>query len=343
MAAESRRADPPVKAGEAVTALVASPCRFEFFQAVRLLKLAGRGKTPGLFASPAAECVRFGAHQSLAFPAGEIQSLTVREDGPPLMRVNFMGLTGPSGALPTVYTSLVLDRLRERDATMRDFYDLFNHRIISLFYRAWEKYRLPVDYESGRRGGLTHYFLDLLGLGTPGLQNRQAVADETFIFYSGLLAQRPLSAAALRQVLEDYFQAPARIEQFVGVWYALGRAEQCCLDESETLSAQLGWGAVVGDEVWYQQSRARIVLGPLSREQYLDFLPGGPAYEPLRAFARFFGGPELEFEARLVLKREETPVCRLGAEGADAPRLGWLTWVNTAGMDRDPGDTVLLL
>ena len=36
----------------------------------------------------------------------------------------------------------------ERNA-LRDWLDLFNHRIVSLFYRAWEKYRFYLPYERG--------------------------------------------------------------------------------------------------------------------------------------------------------------------------------------------------
>ena len=104
--------------------------------------LSGR-QAVGRFHHPATEIVRFSAHATLTFPASEIQSLDWREDLPPWMAVNFMGLTGPVGVLPLYYTELVMERLRSRDTGLRDFLDIFNHRAISLFYRAWEKYRLP--------------------------------------------------------------------------------------------------------------------------------------------------------------------------------------------------------
>ncbi len=343
MAAQSRGSGTDLAERAECTALAKSPYTYEFFQAVRLLKRTGQGVGPGHFTHPSREIVRFCAHQSTAFPASEIQSFELGDSGPPRMVVNFMGLTGPQGVLPLAYTALVIERLSERDATMRDFFDIFNHRIISLFYRAWEKYRFTVAYESGERAGLSHNLLDLLGLGTAGLQNRQPVPDESLIFYSGLLSQRPRSAAALRQVLRDYFDVPVRIEQFAGAWYPLAAADQCVLEDRETLSGCLGVGTVVGDEVWYQQSRVRIVIGPLTLEQYLDFLPGGSAFEPLRTFTRFFAAQELDFEAQLVLRRQETPRCVLGEEGARAPRLGWVTWASSVAMDRDPADTVLRL
>jgi type VI secretion system protein ImpH len=74
-------------------------------------------------------------------PASQIQELEFREHAPPEMTVNFMGLTGPSGALPYTYSELMLERIRAKDHGLAAFFDIFNHRAISLFYRAWQKPR----------------------------------------------------------------------------------------------------------------------------------------------------------------------------------------------------------
>ena len=91
------------------------------------------------------------------------------------MTVAFMGLTGPLGVLPRHYTDLLLERGRRKDWTLRDFLDIFNHRLISLFYRAWEKYRLPIVYEAAawrhqENDCGSQYLFDLMGLGTSGLR-----------------------------------------------------------------------------------------------------------------------------------------------------------------------------
>jgi type VI secretion system protein ImpH len=320
------------------------PFRFGFFQAVRLLERLLRDRTiPGRFANPRTEVVRFAAHNSNAFPASEIQSLEWRDEKPPLMVVNFMGLTGPEGMMPLYYTQFVAERIRVRDTALRDFLDIFNHRMISLFYQAWERYRFTVQYERGGGDRLSNYLLDFIGLGTKGLGSRQAVPDNSLIYYAGLLAQRPRSAQALRQLIEDYFEVPAEIVQFAGAWYRLDVPSQCRMEGGAAESEQLAVGAVVGDEIWDEQSRVRVRLGPLPLEQYQDFLPTGTAYEPLKALVRFFAGNEFDFEVQLVLKREDVPGCELGRGDQTAPRLGWLTWAKAAPMGRDPGDTLLEL
>jgi type VI secretion system protein ImpH len=186
--------------------------------------------------------------------------------------------------------------------------------------------------------------LDLLGLGTEGLQDRQSLRDDALAYYCGLLAAQSRSAAALEQVLSDYFEVTVVIDQFAGAWCRLDPDSQCDLDETPSSPCrQLGVGAVVGDEIWDQQSRVRIKIGPLSLEAYRDFLPDGSAFEPLRDLVRFFSNDEFEFEVQLILKRDEVPACELGAEGDAAPRLGWITWMKSKPFDADREETILRL
>lgn len=325
-------------------ALEREPFRFEFFQAVRLLqRIEAQREGVGKFRPPSREAVRFSARASSAFPASAIHSLETAKDHAPKMQVNFMGLTGPEGTLPLVYTEWMMERLRSKDTAARDFFDIFNHRIISLFYRAWEKYRLAVTFERGETDPIAAALLDLVGLGTPALQDRQDVPDASLIYYAGILAQRPRSAAGLQQLLADYFEVPVEIEQFAGTWRRLDRASQTCLEGGSPYSDTLGFGGVVGDEVWDQQSVARIRLGPMPLERYLEFLPPGLEYKPLCSLVGFYFNDEVDFHLQLVLQREETPPCELGGQGGMAPQLGWLTWVKTVSLDRDPGDTILRL
>jgi type VI secretion system protein ImpH len=341
MATPGRGSDSPVDLSEVEELLRSEPYRFEFFQAIRLLeRLAPERKALGRFTNPADEVARLGAFPSLSFPASEIQSIDWPEGEPPSLAVNFMGVTGPQGPLPHFYTTLILARLRSGDRTLRDFLDLFHHRMLSFFYQAWEKYRFAVSYERGERDRFSHHLLDLIGLGTLGLQERLAVPDDAFLFFAGILGQRPHSAHALELLLNDYFEVPCEVIQLVGGWFRLDETTECCIGERSTPSEQLGLGAVVGDEVWNQQARARIRIGPLDLENYLDFLPNGSAYQPLRSLLRFWTNEEIDFEVQLVLEREEVPRCQLGGEGDGAPQLGWVTWMKSKPMERHPEEAI---
>jgi type VI secretion system protein ImpH len=335
--------------------LLAEPESFEFFQAVRLLeRLRPERSLVGEFSDPAAEAVHFRAANTVSFPSSEIEALTAPFEGPARMTVNFFGLTGPQGILPLAYSLYGRARARERDHALREFLAIFDHRMLSLLYRAWEKSRAAMALERSRNSGnaegadgrsrdwLTRHLLDVVGLGTGGLQDRLPIADATLLYYAGLLALPSRPAAALEQMLADYFHVPVEVEQFVGAWYPLDRAAQSALgDAGATL--QLGAGAVAGDEVWDQQGRVRIRIGPLARARYQHFLPGGEGHEPLRALTRFFCNDQLDVEIQLVLARDEVPSCRLGDDDAAALPLGWCTWLKTAPLERDPDDALFTL
>ncbi len=344
MATPGWASDPDVERSVLRQLLGEEPFRFHFFQAVRLLeRIAPEREGVGKFVAPNKEVVRFAAHPSTAFPASEIQALTFAESQPAHMTVNFMGLTGPQGLLPIYYTEYIMQRVRSKDYALRDFFDIFNHRAISLFYKAWRKYRFSASSEQGESDPLSPRLLALVGLGTPGLQCRQEVEDEALLYYAGLFAQQPRSAAALEQLVGDYFEVPVAVQQFAGAWYRLGRSSQTWLNDSGNYTEALGVGSILGDEVWDQQAMARITLGPLTLDQYLDFLPTGTAWHPLRALVRFYCNDQLDFEVQLILQREDTPRCQLGDRERTAPRLGWVTWAKTVPLARDPADTILKL
>ena len=321
------------------------PTAFDFFQAVRLLeRLHPERAVVGDFVEPSTEVVRFRANPSLAFPASDVFALDLPDDGDARARmtVNFMGLIGPAGVLPYEYTLLAMDRRREKDHGLTAFLDLFHHRMVSLFYRAWRKYRFTADYEQGKDDRVTAHVLDLVGLGLEGYRDTLPFPDEALGYYAGLLALQPRGAAALEQLIADFFDVPATVEQFVGGWFGLPRHDQCELGE-ENASARLGGGAVVGDEIWDQQARVRIRLGPLPRDRFREFLPDGSAYGKLRSLVRFFAHDQYDFELQLALAADDVPGMVLGQDEGDPQPLGWATWIRTGIREIDADETVLAL
>ena len=319
--------------------LTREPHRFAFFQAVRLLQqhMPGAARVGG-YGSPAREAIRFRANPSIAFPASEIQALECSLPPPLEMVVNFMGLTGPLGVLPLHFTELLQERIRARDTALRDFLDIFNHRLISLFYLAWEKYKPVATSEHG--DDRFHEFLYcFLGLGTPGLRRPGAIPDESRLFHGGPLTMHTRPAEVLQSLLRDYFEAPVELEQFVGAWRKIEADALCHLGHEQNCES-LGVGVVIGDEIWDAQSGLRIRLGPLRLEQYQAFLPGSSGVGQLRAWISYFTGLEFSVELQLILRREEVPSCELGRAASAGPQLGWTTWIKSAAFRRDPADLV---
>ena len=250
--------------------LLDEPYRFEFFQAVRLLEKIFREKKPvGGESLPHEEIVRFRSRLSLEFPASQIQEFKETfdehtEEEKLEMFINFMGMVGPSGVMPIHYTELAMERARYRDTAMWNFLDSFTHRSVSLFFRAWEKYRFPVQYERGN-DHFTSYLFDIIGLGTDGMRGRMDLPDESLLAYSGLIAQKPHSAVALANILSDYFGVSAKVIQFFGQWLDLDKES---ITKLGAANHSLGRTAIAGTRVWEQQSKFRIVLGPLTFVQF---------------------------------------------------------------------------
>lgn len=325
--------------------LAERPSGFSFFQAVRLMEqLHPEREGVGGWGDPTREVVRFTVSPALAHPVGEIRSLTpVQDEAPGVMDVHMMGMVGPSGVLPHEYTRLTADRERQKDSALKDFLDLFHHRLISLFYLAWRKNRADLHFESAPAGGgVPRHLLDLLGLGLEPWQDRLDIPDEVLIHYAGLLGPQPRGAVALRQLLQNQLGIQVQVQEFVGGWFRL-RANDLCHLGSDDEATRLGQGAVVGDEVWDPQSRVRLRLGPMDRETFDRLLPGGDLRTRLASLVRFFGQEEHEFEICLVLKAEDVRGVELGEPDAAPPRLGWGTWLQSRPRHRDGDETTMTL
>jgi len=351
---------------------------FQFYQAVRLLGRLRPSRAPvGGWADPADEVARFAVTTSLGFPACEIQALTLPPSadaeppdaamsvtgmhttatytvaqataaaGQARLTVTFFGLTGPQGVLPQVYSEYAGLRARSKDPTLRDFLDLFNHRAVSLLYRAWERNKFTIAAEAGHEDRLLAHLLDLVGLGTPSQRRRLPVRDEALAYYAGLFAVRSRPADGLARLVGDYFNVRASVEQFVGEWRRVDAAGQCTLG-GDGAAGLLGLG-VLGDVAWDPQARVRLRLGPLTRSQFDAFLPGGAEHATLRALARLYADEQVGVDAQLVLARTAVPPCVLGAvppPPSVEPRPGPLgrgTWLATRAPARDPDDAVLRL
>ncbi|MEZ5666431.1 MAG: type VI secretion system baseplate subunit TssG [Alphaproteobacteria bacterium] len=335
------------------------PERFALFQAVRLLEQAARvgaaappsaDRPVGQDARPDSEVVRFRAATGLAFPAGELQRIALAPDqepaegdealtqtairrrvGPqqPELSVNLMGLTGPSGVLPQGYSEILVRALRERSGAMRDFFDMFNHRAIALFYRAWVKYRMPFSFERhGGRGddGVTQFLAGLVGLGHGRARRRHAAADEAFFHYAGLYAHWPRSVSGLEAMLTDYLDRPVVADQFCGQWLKLPAEVQTRLagpGSPVESNCQLGVSAMAGSRAWDVQGTIRLRIGPVRGRLFEDLLPGGTAFARLRDLVRMYLGLEYACRLQLTVARDEAPPAALDGR----TRLGLNGWL----------------
>ncbi|WP_029011826.1 type VI secretion system baseplate subunit TssG [Niveispirillum irakense] len=326
------------------------PQRFDLFRAVQLLErqLTAANEDGNDSDLP----VRFSANASLSFPAHEIQRLSLpgpgeEGDGRAGMALNLMTLTGPVSALPQVYTETIIRSLKDRTPGFAAFLDLFNDRIGALFFQAWRRYRLPALYERHGLSGsdpATMALLSMAGFGTAHLRGRLSVRDEVMVYFAGLFSQQPRAAVSLERMLADACGVPVQVRQFHGRWIAIPASEQTCLQGSFGQLGgynRLGVDSVAGARMWDVQGRFRLILGPLSRRQFQDHLPGAAGLKRLVELTRLYVGAGLDFDVQLILRRDDVPDCVLDSHPTAGVRLGYDGWLSAFPMVRDPDDTVI--
>jgi type VI secretion system protein ImpH len=315
------------------------PEDFEFFEAARRLECAFPER-PRLGHSTKAtdDFVRFCQTPSLSFPSKMVDRYQPGGGGRPArMHGLFFGLFGPNAPLPLHLTEYAMDRrLNAKDNTFIAFADIFHHRMMSLFYRSWADSQPTVQLDRPAEDRFRLYMGAMVGLAAPSLDGRDALPDQFKRFFAGRLLQQTRNAEGLKGLLERFFRIPVGIIEFVAEWMRLPSSAHLRLGASSDVAA-LGLTAVTGEYVWGSQQRFRLRLGPLSRTEFNNFLPGGAALKQLVAAVKTYVGEEKAWDVQLVLKRADIPGTRLGQSG----RMGLSTWMGQAPQHADADNVVL--
>jgi type VI secretion system protein ImpH len=299
---------------------------FDFFQSVRLLEVfLAEGKSPGETSDLKDERIRFRPHHGLAFPASDVRSIEQLSGTPERARITatFMGLYGVDSPLPGwFYEPVAMEA--DNTAPLRDFLDMFNHRLYVLFYRSWAKYRLFQYYSrpSARRDLMTRV-LSLSGLGTQGVTEDTEVRVVHLAAFAGILSSRARNAGGLRNLLAELLgEIPVTVLENVSRWVMIPVRSR--LGRTSTMRCVLSVTSALGQMVNDVSGKFRLILGPLTLEQYITFLPGGDRTRTVRYAVSLYVRDALDYDVQLMLKTSEIPVLRVGDR---ALRLGLTTWL----------------
>jgi type VI secretion system protein ImpH len=319
--------------------LADQPYNYDFFQTLRRIECLYPNKPRlGKGLRPQDEPVRLFQEPSMSFAPSSLASCYLPEgDKPARIVARFFGLLGPNGPLPLHLTEHARARLLNAgDPTFARFLDMFNHRFMLFFYRAWAQARPTASLDRPADDRFTVYIGALEGMAGRKLRQREGVEDFAKLYFAGLLGRQVRNRDGLVALLMSYFRVSVQIEEFVGHWMVLPPRERTRLAAGDA-SAQLGRGTVLGAKIWDRQHKFRIWLGPLTLKQYESFLPGGKAIGRLVAWVRQYFCFEFEWDARLVLAHAEVPRACLGQFG----RLGWTTWLGIRPSATDASDLTL--
>jgi type VI secretion system protein ImpH len=315
--------------------------RFEFLQAIRLFERIAPDAVPvGLDSDPGDEVVRFRSDLSPVFPRGDLRSFEPAiGDGVAHVTANFMGVATPGsfGSLPSRYAEEIRALVRDKNTALRDFLDLFNHRLVSLFFRARARHYPALVIERSSDNPLERALGAIIGIATPGLAGRLSLPDRGLLARGGLLARRPVPAVALEALLSSVFDLSFTVLQFRPGRYAVADADRTRLGLA---NSRLGEDAMLGREVTLVDAAVRLRTEPLGWERFAGFLPDALEHRQLVELARFATGEGLDFDLQLVLRAEDVPAMRIGGNGTAVGRLGWSSWLPSEARERPADDAV---
>lgn len=306
--------------------------KMDFFQAVRLLENAHPDRPRvGESLRPRDDAVRFGQDPSLSFhPTAVNYYRPATATAKARLAVNFFGLFGANGALPLHLTEYARERQRNNaDPTLVAFVDVFHHRMLSLFYRARATAEPAISLDRPGGDRFSTYVGSMFGVGSPAMRERDEIGDFAKLHFAGLMASQKRPASGLVTILREYFQLPIELEQFVGHWMRLPPDAQSRIGAQDQ-GGRVGISTVLGSKVWDCQHKFRLVIGPLDYDDYQRMLPGGASMVRLMAWVRNYAGTVLDWDVRLLLKKEEVPPLKLGVT-----RLGWSTYLASKSAARD--------
>lgn len=333
--------------------------RATFAQAARVLSMLGRRRSldraVGTDTIPQDETVRFIASQRMGLPYGDLQDIT-QEDERARVTANILGMAGRSAALPSPYSELQLERRRARDNSFADFLNLFDHRALSFFYRAEEKYRWPLMVErtgTGDKDPIGNLMLALSGMDLRGESGRLDIPENRLIPLTVHLSDTRRSARSVETVLQVATGLDLRVVEAQPAWMEVPPGEQSRLGDAvlgqfnqlgvpeDLPPGEAGSAAMVGAAVLDVQHHFLIELGPLPYDQFRAFCAETRFRRLVSQLAALAAGLDQRPSLRLRIGADDVPPMRLGDDEFPA-MLGWTTWLGEFESDAEVLDDCVI-
>ncbi|MGH1485302.1 MAG: type VI secretion system baseplate subunit TssG [Cellvibrionaceae bacterium] len=267
---------------------------------------------------PTNEVIRFKSVSSLGFSLDAIRNVNLDPDKPDHyeLLVSFMGLLGSTGVLPQHYIKLSLERIKHGDYALSEFIGLFEHRLISLYYKAWGKYKLPVQYECSSQEGEDDFSKALKGFS--GFYRGKALQ----LYYSGHYSKNNRPLSNLKKMVSEFLDAEVLVESMVGRWLPINKRDRC-LSGIRGKNHQLGAGVILGKRYWDIQSKIIICINNITMQQYEALQPDQALYKLLAFAVNAYVPTHITVCFEFRVKSHQHELTRIG-KGCQLARNTWL-------------------
>ncbi|MBC8949537.1 type VI secretion system baseplate subunit TssG [Xenorhabdus sp. TS4] len=317
--------------------LTQTPWQFDLFQTLRRIDAqSGASYMLGFAPLPKYDLLRLGQKASMIFAPSTIAEVKQRENSKLYdMLIYSFGLFGPNGPLPLHMTEYAYTRqYNYQDPTLNAFANLFHHRLILLFYRAWANTQPTVSLDRQDNQRFCHYFSCLVGMGLPAQQKPDTLNDHARYFLSGHLSRQGHNAEGLEKILSCYFHVPLKIVQNIPQWLKVEVQDQTQLKAGRNMP-RLGKSAFLGLALYDVQHKFRIKLGPLKLAEYKMFLPEESKSRQLRDWVYQYLGIEYAWDVQLILHQSDVKGICL----SEPIKLGLSSWLGKIKLDKNKQPT----
>ncbi|REL27686.1 type VI secretion system baseplate subunit TssG [Thalassotalea euphylliae] len=307
---------------------------FELFALMRAIESRALLSQPlGHSKTPRDDVARFGQSPLSAFHAAAISNISLSTKiGKYKIKNSYWGLFGHNGALPSHLTEYAQERIsKHKDDTLCEFLDIFHHRLICLYYRAWKTGYPAIQFDHMQ----TNQFVQQLSalarsesgaLSTdihPQATSDSSPAHQRGLYFAGLLTHKNLGAKAVQQILSDLFSVAVIVNEFQASWLTIARRDRSVLTKSGTANNKLKHNAIIGKRTFQRSYKVTVELAALKLEQYTQFLPNHAQGKALKRWINQLISPDITVDVTLNLASGECCSSRLSQQ----TRLGYTSWL----------------
>jgi type VI secretion system protein ImpH len=296
---------------------------YNFFQLVRMLEKKIESNDELIVSLRSSlDFIKFKQRPNFSFRQNQIESLKYDKSKECLnIIVNFFGLLGVNSPMPYFFTEYALDLVKEKNYSLLDFLDIFHHRTIILFYKAWKVNQQIVSFELNNDNSYCKYLSSMIGQNYGQTNDYSDLPINAKLYYCGHLMNMTKSAESLRGILLSFFKIPVNIKEFVTQWIEIPKESKMIINNKNEI--QLGKNSFVGEKVFSKTAKYKVVMGPMKLDKYKELLPNSKWHKYLIAWIKLCSPSELNCDVQLLLMKNQVPLMKSGA------RLGYSSWVHS--------------
>jgi type VI secretion system protein ImpH len=260
---------------------------FDFLQLVRVLL---RTETTDQSRRDVDSAIRFRAELGASFPARNATQIELVSAEPAMPGTGRLTndleavskriqITTPDfcigsvlGPLPSAFLEWVRDLERDGKPGMREFLDIFNHRLNVLRYLVREQFELGLNNHIPERTTLSKWLASLMGFSNQDIASQIPLRARNWLGIGELQANSRRSAASVQQVLAAYLDRAVHLVPFTPQWRELGRENEHRLGQR-----RLGQDTFLGQRYWDIQAAVTLQVAPMDYRTMLSLLPANAA------------------------------------------------------------------